>query len=172
MQAIFPQKTACLLFFKDFKCCCSRLLPKCYQLMRLSYNRECRWILKRIFPNVWMARCYAVWVFSVAALGAVQGAPLSSVLRPEHLTPTLRPVAPPGESESIAFSRSLEQFSQRTQRDDFSALLDFLDAYPHGAWSSALRLQMAQEYYQTCGTSGDKARQPRQPSLRLGQEFD
>ena len=69
--------------------------------------------------------------------------------RPEHLSPLLRPVERPGESESIAFSQALERFVLRSQRDDFTSLTDFLDAFPRGAWSPALRLQLAEEYYQT-----------------------
>ncbi len=123
----------------------SRPLLRSLCLMRLSY----RWMVERGLGITSLVRITQIWGFAVAIAGAVQAAPPSSSPRPEHLTPLMRPVQTPDASESSAFNQALERFSQRSQRDDFSALLDFLDAHPQGAWSPALRLQLAEEYYQT-----------------------
>jgi hypothetical protein len=59
----------------------------------------------------------------------------------------------PGESaseaEAAAFQVFLEQFSKRSEQDDFSAALDFLGRHPRGAWASPLRLCLAEEFYNT-----------------------
>lgn len=61
----------------------------------------------------------------------------------------LRPVKAVSEPERAAFSRFLERFSNRTERDDFSTADEFLREHPRGAWSLALRLRLAEEFYNT-----------------------
>ncbi len=113
----------------------------------------CCWLVGRTLGRGFRTASFVhwggLWTVLLSFLGTVQGAPLAPGPHPEHLTPLLRPVESAGESESIAFSRALDRFAQRSQRDDFTPLTDFLDAFPHGAWSPALRLQLAEEYYQT-----------------------
>jgi RHS repeat-associated protein len=113
----------------------------------------CRWLAGRTFRgNSRIGSLFRGGLLGVVLLGfpgTMPGAPLAPSPRPEHLSPLLRPVESPGESESIAFNQALERFALRSQRDDFTSLTDFLDAFPRGAWSPALRLQLAEEYHQT-----------------------
>jgi RHS repeat-associated protein len=55
----------------------------------------------------------------------------------------------PSQAENRALARALAMFARRTANDDFSALTDFLDAYPTTAWSPSLRFCLGLEYYRT-----------------------
>lgn len=61
----------------------------------------------------------------------------------------LRPTDRVPQDEQAAFRRFFEVFSQRTEHDDFAAPEEFLRQFPQGAWSPALRLRLAEEYYAT-----------------------
>ena len=66
-----------------------------------------------------------------------------------HLTGDMLAVDRVPDAEQAAFNRAMDLFSRRTERDDFSATDQFLKQFPKGAWSPALRLQLAEEFYAT-----------------------
>jgi RHS repeat-associated protein len=60
------------------------------------------------------------------------------------------PLIPSGEptrAENETLVAALEQFGQRTVRDDFSRLTEFLDRNPDSPWAVALRTQLGREYF-------------------------
>lgn len=61
----------------------------------------------------------------------------------------LVPGESPSEAEAAAFQVFLEQFSARSEQDDFSAAMEFLGRHPQGVWAPPLRLRLAEEFYNT-----------------------
>jgi hypothetical protein len=59
----------------------------------------------------------------------------------------LIPNREPTQAENQALVAALEQFAQRTVRDDFSSLTQFLVQYPDSPWAVALETQLGSEYY-------------------------
>lgn len=100
---------------------------------------RCCWLGGRIFFREGLPSFFIHWsalgLLVFRFLSGAQGAAPAPVPLPEQRTPLLQPVEIPGESETAAFRQALEQFSRRTLRDDFSALLNFLAEFPRGAWS-------------------------------------
>ncbi|HAV65143.1 MAG TPA: hypothetical protein DCY13_22575, partial [Verrucomicrobiales bacterium] len=59
----------------------------------------------------------------------------------------LSPTRPPTARENQALIEAIDRFSQRTVRDDFSALREFLGEHPESPWAPALETQLGYEYY-------------------------
>ena len=60
---------------------------------------------------------------------------------------SLIPSREPTVEENRALVAVLERFAQRTVRDDFSSLAEFLEHNPHSPWAEALETQLGSEYY-------------------------
>lgn len=61
----------------------------------------------------------------------------------------LVPVAVPSMDDNQQFARALAAYSQRTVGDDFSALEQYLAAYPESPWNGSLIFNLGLEYYKT-----------------------
>ena len=59
----------------------------------------------------------------------------------------LIPVREPAAAENQALIAALEGFKERTVRDDFSRLTQFLEQNPDSPWGPALQAQLGDEYY-------------------------
>src|SRR5262249_59966096 len=59
----------------------------------------------------------------------------------------LWPGREPTLEENRALLAALERFGQRTVRDDFSSLTEFLAQNPNSPWAVALETQLGSEYY-------------------------
>lgn len=94
----------------------------------------------------WFA-CVAVLVLGGGKLSAV--VPGGAIPELDPARPRLRPTGPVPAAEQAAFQRFSDVFSQRTERDDFSAPEEFLRQFPRGAWAPALKSRLAEEYYAT-----------------------
>ncbi|HLH56683.1 MAG TPA: cysteine peptidase family C39 domain-containing protein, partial [Verrucomicrobiae bacterium] len=55
----------------------------------------------------------------------------------------------PAAAENSALASALQDYSERTNPDDFSSLTAFLTAHPNSAWSPALLSELGTEYYNT-----------------------
>ena len=92
-----------------------------------------------------------VVILMLLACGLVPSPAPAANLAPvaNHLTGDMLAVDRVSDAEQAAFNRAMDLFSRRTERDDFSATDQFLKRFPKGAWSPALRLQLAEEFYAT-----------------------
>src|ERR1043165_3625261 len=91
--------------------------------------------------------CLAFALLFFISSGQATGLESTSQLDPHRMH--LRPVKAVSAQEQVAFSKFLGRFSNRTERDDFSAADECLREHPGGAWSPALRLRLAEEFYNT-----------------------
>ena len=96
----------------------------------------------------------AIWFLFLACLGLgsvqLQASPAqgnSIDLDPWYHSARPADVLQP--KEQTAFVEALNRFAARQQRDDFSAVEDFLRRYPQGSWAPSLRMRLAEEYYST-----------------------
>jgi RHS repeat-associated protein len=55
----------------------------------------------------------------------------------------------PSATENRALAAALQQYSERTSPDDFSALTKFLDQHPQSPWRAALLTDIGLEYFNT-----------------------
>ena len=79
----------------------------------------------------------------------VDPSPSSQVSQSRVFDTPLLPTRSPSNAESLALLDSLQNFRQRTVRDDFSSVESFLRDFPDSAWSVSLRSILGGEYYRT-----------------------
>src|SRR5690348_17096879 len=124
---------------------------------RCSLHKDGRRISRRVMSGVFAAMCILLLGYgSIAAPG-----PFGKLVAPaaSHVLTTrdireatifeqpLQPTGDPTDQENQALFQALKQFSQRTERDDFSSLTGFLRQYPDSAWAPALEVQLGRECY-------------------------
>ncbi|HMJ66057.1 MAG TPA: hypothetical protein VK615_12000 [Candidatus Binatia bacterium] len=78
----------------------------------------------------------------VIDLQAAEAAPPPRVFQ----TPLVA-IRPPPDAETTALRSAIDQYARRTVRDDFSALENFLEAYPDGSWSTSVHAGLGEESF-------------------------
>jgi RHS repeat-associated protein len=66
---------------------------------------------------------------------------------PRVFQTTLISIDTPSDTETTALRSAIDQYARRTVRDDFSALENFLEAYPNGSWSASIHAGLGGECF-------------------------
>ena len=90
---------------------------------------------------LWLAVCPALPAAVITVSPVAQDA--------ERWMADLCPAGPLPEDEQAAWLDAMRRFAERAERDDISALTQFLEQFPAGMWAAPLRVRLAEELYLT-----------------------